>query len=214
MGFGKQIGRLFGSDPLAVPARSLYEDIVAQSRQPTFYAVCGVPDSLDGRFELVALHAFLVLRRLNRPGGPVDEGPVDEGPADGGSAADLAQALVDTLIQDMDRSLREMGVGDLGISRRVKEMARGFYGRIAAYEAGLDGAKDMLQAALTRNLYGTVAVAPVSAVSAMASYMRHQAAGLEGQDLAALLAGRVVFGPPPELGSEPVHREQGGAGGG
>lgn len=194
MQIGKQIGRLFGGDPLAAPARGIYEGIVTQARQPAFYAVCGVPDSLDGRFELVALHAFLVLRRLNR---------------DGGKAPDLAQALVDTLIQDMDRSLREMGVGDLGVSRRVKAMAQGFYGRIAAYDAGLDGADDMLQAALTRNLYGTVAVAPASAVAAMTGYMRHQTAALETQDLGALLAGKVAFGPPPE----PDNRELGEASG-
>jgi cytochrome b pre-mRNA-processing protein 3 len=188
MRFGKKIGQLFGGDPLAMPARGLYDGIVAQARRPAFYAVCAVPDSIDGRFELVALHAFLVLRRLNR----------DSGPGAGGQAADLAQALVDTLIQDMDRSLREMGVGDLGISRRIKEMARGFYGRIAAYEAGLDGGDAMLQAALERNLFGTVAAVPATAIGAMASYMRHQEAGLADQDLTAMLAGSVAFGPPPE----------------
>jgi cytochrome b pre-mRNA-processing protein 3 len=188
MGFGKQIGRLFGADPLAGPARGVYEGIVDQARQPAFYADCAVPDSIDGRFELVALHAFLVLRRLNRGGG---------------RAADLAQALVDILIQDMDRSLREMGVGDLGVGRRVKAMARGFYGRIAAYEAGLDGPDDRLRAALTRNLYGTVSPAPDAAVAAMAAYMRQEAAGLDGQDLATLLAGRVAFGAPPRLDRGP-----------
>lgn len=183
MRFGKQIGRLLGGDPLAVPARSIYDDVVRQARQPAFYESCGVPDSVDGRFELVALHAFLVLRRLQRGGG---------------GAAGLAQALVDTLIQDLDRSLREMGVGDLGISRRVKAMARGFYGRIAAYEAGLDGPDDMLRAALTRNLYGTVAAAPASEVTAMVAYVRREAAGLDDQDLTDLMAGKVAFGPPPD----------------
>lgn len=183
MRIGKQLGRIFGGDPLAVPARAIYEGIVSQARQPAFYTACGVPDTLDGRFELVALHAFLVLRRLNRGGG---------------SAADLAQTLVDTLVQDLDRSLREMGVGDLGISRRVKEMARGFYGRIAAYEAGLDGSGDMLQAALLRNLYGTVEAAPESAVTAMTTYIRREAAGLDDQELVDLMTGTVAFGPPPE----------------
>ncbi|MHA1600792.1 MAG: ubiquinol-cytochrome C chaperone family protein [Alphaproteobacteria bacterium] len=183
MGFGKQIGRIFGGDPLAAPAQDVYEGIVCQARQPAFYEACGVPDSIDGRFELVALHAFLVLRRLKRGGG---------------RGADLAQALVDTLIQDLDRSLREMGVGDIGISRRIKTMARGFYGRIAAYEAGLDGSEDMLRAALMRNLYGTINEAPVSAVAAMAVYMRQAAARLDGQEMADMIAGTVAFGPPPE----------------
>lgn len=183
MGLSKQIGRIFGGDPLAAPAQGVYEGVVRQARQPAFYAACSVPDSIDGRFELVALHAFLVLRRLKHGGG---------------RGADLAQALVDTLIHDLDRSLREMGVGDMGISRRIKTMARGFYGRIAAYEAGLDGPDDTLRAALTRNLYGTISEAPASAVAAMTAYMRREAAGLDDQELADLMGGMVTFGPPPE----------------
>jgi len=196
MRIGKQIGRIFGGDTLAVPARRIYAGIVSQARQPAFYTACGVPDSLDGRFELVALHAFLVLRRLNRGAGGE---PSEVG------AADLAQTLVDTLVQDMDRSLREMGVGDLGVSRRVKEMARGFYGRIAAYEAGLDGTGDMLEAALMRNLYGTVEAAPEVVVAAMTTYIQREAASLDDQDIGDLMAGTVAFGPPPEgLGRETV----------
>jgi cytochrome b pre-mRNA-processing protein 3 len=181
MGFGKKFGQLFGDDPLVVPAQGVYEGIVGQARQPAFYALCGVPDNLDGRFELVALHAFLVLRRLKL--------------RDGGGG--LAQALIDVLIRDLDRSLREMDVGDLGVSRRVKEMARGFYGRIAAYEAGLDGSNDMLQAALTRNLYGTIDRAPISGIVAMTAYMRQEADSLDEQSLEDMMAGRVAFGPPP-----------------
>lgn len=182
MGIGKSLQSLFRDDPMAVPAGAVYQGIVAQARQPAFYAEHGVPDSVDGRFELLALHAFLVLRRL-RLGGE--------------QAAGLAQALVDGLILDMDRSLREMGAGDLGVGKRVKTMARGFYGRIAAYEAGLDGGDDMLGAALERNLYGTTRAAPAT-VAVMAAYMRREAAALEKQGLLDLLAGKVAFGPPPE----------------
>jgi cytochrome b pre-mRNA-processing protein 3 len=181
MGISKRLQSLFGDDPMAAPAHAVYQGIVAQARQPAFYALHAVPDSLDGRFELLALHAFLVLRRLRRGGE---------------QAAGLAQALVDGLILDMDHSLREMGAGDLGVGKRVKTMARGFYGRIAAYEAGLDGGDDMLGAALERNLYGTASAAPPT-VAAMAAYMRREAAALQEQDLTDLVAGRVVFGPPP-----------------
>ena len=181
MGIGKSLQSLFRDDPMAVPAGAVYQGIVAQARQPAFYAEHGVPDSLDGRFELLALHAFLVLRRL-RLGGE--------------QAAGLAQALVDGLILDMDRNLREMGAGDLGVGKRVKTMARGFYGRIAAYEAGLDGGDDMLGAALERNLYGTTHAAPAT-VAVMAAYMRREAAALEKQGLPDLLAGKVAFGSPP-----------------
>src|ERR1041385_4793859 len=127
------------------PAEALYLGLVRQARQPAFYARCGVPDSVDGRFDMITLHMALLLLRLKA-----------EGPA----AADLGQALFDTLFADMDRSLREMGVGDLGVGKRVKEMGKAVYGRLAAYEAGLAGAPGELEAALTRNLYGTVTPDP------------------------------------------------------
>src|SRR5450432_4115159 len=130
---------LFRPDPNAAPAARLYDAIVSQARQPDFYAAGGVPDSIDGRFEMIVLHAYLVLRRL-RGAGEVAE--------------PLAQALVDRLFADMDASLREMGAGDLGVGKRVKRMATAFYGRVAAYEAG-DKRGDMAEA-LARNLFGTV----------------------------------------------------------
>lgn len=101
----------FRLKPVASPAEELYAAIVERSRDPRFYAAHGVPDSLDGRFEMVALHAYLVLRRL-RAGGP--------------AAEQAAQALVDVLFADMDANLREMSAGDLGVGKRVKRMATGF----------------------------------------------------------------------------------------
>ena len=136
--------RMFGEEAEAEPARALYLKIVEQARVPGFYRDCGVPDSLDGRFEMVALHVFLVLHRLKR---------------DQLQTVELAQQLFDILFQDMDASLRELGVGDLGVGSRIKTMVKGLYGRIAAYEAGLDAWPDkgpeVLADALRRNLYGT-----------------------------------------------------------
>ena len=105
------IGQLFRPDPTQAVARRLYEAVVAQARQPVFFAEWGVPDTIDGRFEMVTLHAHLLLRRLK----------------DGGAeTAPLAQALFDVMFADMDASLREMGAGDLGVGRRVKQLATGF----------------------------------------------------------------------------------------
>lgn len=183
--------RLFKRNPCEAPARALYGAIVAQAREPAFYGDLGVPDTLDGRFELIALHSFLVLHRLKR---------------DGESTADLAQSLFDVLFQDMDASLREMGAGDLGVGRRVKTMVKGFYGRAASYEAGLaQGLVDRpeaLSAALRRNLYGTVEPG-AAALSAMAGYVAREAAVLARQDTEVLAAGTVVFGPPPGPGESP-----------
>ena len=178
--------RMFRRDRRAEEAaRQLYAEIVEQARRPQFYLACGVPDTLDGRFEMVGLHLFLMLRRLRRARA--------ENPA----AEPLAQALFDVTFANMDESLREMGVGDLAVGGRVKRMAAAVYGRIAAYERGLDAPDGVaLGEALRRNLYGTVQPDDM-ALAAMADYLRREDAGLMGQSADGLLAGRVTFGPPP-----------------
>lgn len=180
------LGKPFRRNPHAESAHSLYLRVVAQARQPAFYADFGVPDTVDGRFDLVVLHVFLVLHRLKQ---------------DHPQASDLAQALFDTLFQDMDQSLRELGAGDMGVGPRIKRMIQGLYGRIAAYEAGLQGPVDELEGALRRNLYGTVTPVPAS-VAAVADYMRHESAALAQANLTALTTGELVFGPPPRLPAE------------
>jgi cytochrome b pre-mRNA-processing protein 3 len=97
----------------------------------------------------------------------------------------------------MDASLRELGAGDLGVAPRIKRMVSGFYGRIAAYEAGLAGTDAELADALRRNLYGTVEP-DLAALAALAEYLRAAAAALAGQDGAILLAGEAAF-PAPRL---------------
>jgi cytochrome b pre-mRNA-processing protein 3 len=141
-----------------------------------------VPDNLDGRFETLALHAFLVLRRLKS----------DPSPA----ATGLSRALLEAFIADMDRSLREMGAADLGVGRRVKAMAQALYGRIKAYESALqEPGNAALEAALRRNLYGTLGAPRLGDLAAVARYVRRQHAALAAQPLAQLQAGRVEFAP-------------------
>jgi cytochrome b pre-mRNA-processing protein 3 len=165
-------------------ALRLYESIVEQARQPVFFTDFGVPDTFDGRFELVALHGFLVLNRLK------SQGP---------KAAELAQELFDLMFADFDRSLREMGVGDLGVGRHVKTMAQGFYGRVGAYEAGLSADDPApLAEALRRNLYGTVSPAEAD-IDAMAAYLRHSMQFVAAQPASGLQAGKVVFAAPPSI---------------
>ena len=175
----------------------LYAGLVAQARQPAFYAHCGVPDTVDGRFDLISLHLFLVLHRLK---------------GDHPESAELAQAVFDLMFGDMDQSLREMGAGDLGVGRRVKIMIQGFYGRIAAYEKGLDREDDTLQAALRRNVYGTVDPSP-ACLEALAAYVRQQVTALAEQGYPDLAAGAVVFGDPPVPGGCLTARCAGLAGG-
>lgn len=172
-------------------AAALYSALVRQARSPEFYATCGVADTVDGRFDAVALHAFLVLHRLKR---------------DRARTAQLAQALFDTMFDDMDRNLRELGVGDLGVGRRVKAMAEAFYGRVAAYEQAMAAGEDGLAAALRRNLYRNAEPEP-SAVAAVAAYVRREVAALAAEDTDRLLAGNIAFGEPPRAPSARARRE-------
>lgn len=163
-------------------ADSLYRTIVRQARQPSFYVACGVEDTPDGRWDLIAAHAALVLRRLRRQSAQTSE---------------LAQALFDLMFADMDQNLREMGVGDLAVGKRIKAMAKAFYGRLAAYDQGLterDG--EALRAALRRNLYRKMDPTD-SQVAMIEAYLRREADRLDAEPVGTLLSGRLIFGAPP-----------------
>lgn len=170
------LASLFRQNPRRAAVDTAYRRIVERAREPVFYTDWGVPDTLDGRFELLALHAFLVFNRLKR---------------DRAATEAFAQALFDTMFADLDRGLREMGVGDLGVGRRVKEMATGFYGRVAAYDKGLADAA-ALGAALRRNLFGTTDPSEAQ-LTRTATYVVRQASALLAQPVAELLAGEVAF---------------------
>jgi cytochrome b pre-mRNA-processing protein 3 len=116
----------------------VYEAIVAQARRPGFYMSGGVPDSVDGRYDMIVLHADAVMVHLQ---------------AGSGEDRAFAQELIEELFRDMDRSLREMGVGDMGVGKRVKKMATVYYGRANAYAEARTGGQDVLAAALLRNVY-------------------------------------------------------------
>ncbi|WP_316976458.1 ubiquinol-cytochrome C chaperone family protein [Shumkonia mesophila] len=171
----------FRKSPEKEPARRLYSAILARAREATFYEDFGVPDTVDGRFDMVALHAFLLLRRLKR---------------DRPATARLSQELFDLMFIDMDENLREMGVGDLSVGRRVKDMAKAFLGRVAAYEDALErGDGEALAAALRRNLFRGVVAEDGRHIAAMAGYVRGQEAGLTGLAIETLLAGDLAFPP-------------------
>jgi cytochrome b pre-mRNA-processing protein 3 len=170
--------RLFGHSPEKIAAVAVHRAAVDQARLVPFYADRGVPDTLDGRFEMITLHVFLVLHRLR-------------GVAE---AQAFGQTLYDVLFADMDRALREMGTGDLSVGKQVKRMAEGFAGRIKAYRDGLAGTGDLVDA-LRRNLYGTVTPREDD-LQFMAAYVRRQEAALGGQDAAAIVAGRIEFSAP------------------
>ena len=164
----------------AIPAaRRLYEGLVARARDPIFYSVFAVPDTIDGRFDLLTLHAFLVLDALK---------------SQGDAGAKLGTDLVSVIFAGFDEALRELGVGDFGLSRRMKAMAGAFYGRLEAYRAA-DTAV-VLTPVLTRNLYRGDA-ARTREAAGLAHYILSVRSHLTGQ-AAALLQGDFDFGPLPE----------------
>jgi len=156
----------------------LYSAAVAAARDPLLYESLGVADTLDGRFDMVCLHAALLVLRLQREHEP--------GPS-------LAQAVFDAMFSDMDVTLREMGVGDLSVGRRVRAMWEAFNGRAHAYDAALSAADPLaLQAALVRNVWRGTAP-PEGCAARLARLVRAQATALGGQAFAALSAGEARF---------------------
>ena len=164
---------------------SLYGTIVAQARAAPFYRICGVPDTVNGRFEMVVLHAVLVLRRLESEPLPVRQ---------------IGQALFDCFCADMDGSLREMGIGDLAVPAKMQKIGEAFYGRQAAYGAAL-AADDPapLVAALERNVFGAPTRTPGHGATRLAAYVRAAADGLADQDGEALSRAELTFPDPEDI---------------
>ena len=134
---------------------ALYGAVVAQARSATFYTDYGVPDTVEGRFDLIVLHLVLLLRRLGQETG---QGTGQETRRPTGQGTDLrrslGQDLFDEFCRDMDANLREMGVGDLAVPKRMQRFAEAFYGRQSAYGEALSGAdRRDFEKALARNIY-------------------------------------------------------------
>ena len=170
---------------------ALYGMIVAQARKGVFYTDYGIPDTVQGRFELLVLHLVLVLRGLNRRSRP----PRTFG--ERGHSDSLGQLLFDAFCRDLDANLREMGVGDMGVPRRMRRFGEEFYGRQAAYQAALDRSDpEALENALARNIFELDTVE--ARVIRLADYSRAAAAQFEDADIDAF-ASEPVFPDPAKF---------------
>src|SRR5712671_5194555 len=167
-----------------VPSRGtiegIYGMIVTQAREPLFYRDLGVPDTVNGRFDLLVLHLWMVLRRLKT--------------IEGG--ADLSQALFDGFCDDMDANLREMGVGDLAVPKRMQAFGEAFYGRAAAYDLALAAGAEPLAQALCRNILNGK---EIENARRLAFYVETAVACLAGLDEAALQSGSWKFSSPTRV---------------
>lgn len=161
---------------------ALYRRAVDAARAPYLYTALGAPDTFDGRFDLVGLHVILLIERLRTAPQP---GP------------DLAQAVFDAMFGDMDVTLREVGVGDLSVGKKVRTMWEAVHGRATAYSGPLEsGDTGALAAALVRNVWRGEATG--EAAAALAHIALAQRDHLAAQPLNALAAGVVSFLPPEE----------------
>ena len=167
---------LFRKNPAAEPVYALYSAIVSQSRQPVFYRDWGVPDTVTGRFDMISLHLALLFRRLRSEDAPTRE---------------FSQAVFDLFFKDMDRSLREMGVGDMAVPKKIQKMGNIFFGLLAALNVAIDS-KDRaeLESVLTRNVLDG---AEPAQVAALADYVLAQDAALAGQSTQAITIGKISF---------------------
>lgn len=155
----------------------IYGTIVAQTRDPLFYKHLEVPDTVDGRFDLLILHLWLVLRRLRK---------VTRG-------VELSQALFDHFCNDMDANLREMGVGDLAVPRRMRAFGEAFYGRTAAYDLAWEAGEGQLAEALQKNIFSG---RQSEGARRLASYAGSVAASLDALDETSLLQAAWAFPTP------------------
>jgi cytochrome b pre-mRNA-processing protein 3 len=160
---------------------ALYGTIVAQARHPLFYADYSVPDTVEARFDMIVLHVALFFRRVR----------------DSGPSRALGQGVFDRFCKDMEDNLREMGVSDLGLPRRMRRIGEAYYGRAAAYDEALASSDDgAIAAALARNVF-----AGGSAPQALrlAAYVRAAVAALAGQEESVFAAGKMPFPDPGSL---------------
>ena len=172
-------GRLFHRRSATRLVDRLHGEIVAAARQQAFYVAFGAPDTLEGRFEMLVLHCSAAVRRIDRAPKP-------------GRA--LAQDLTDSMFRHLDIALRETGVTDLGVPKRMKKLAAAYFGRAAAYADALaqvgDGA---LAAALSRNIFGGAVASDDPRVIGLARYVRALEATLAQTPDASLFEGKIEY---------------------
>lgn len=173
-------GWLRKKDRKQTAAFELYTAMVAQARHPDFYVNLGVPDTMEGRFDLILVHAFVLFRRLKTENGD----------------RDLAQNIFDVMFADLDQNMREMGIGDVGILKRIRKMSESYHGRIVAYEEGVQSGAAELAAALNRNLFADTEVRDEQ-LMAMVGYVHQALTDLDRQEISDLQNGKVHFPDVP-----------------
>lgn len=169
--------------PAKPPATTLALDaIIAQARQPVFYIHFQVPDTTEGRFEVLMLHLFIALHALRAHP----------------EAATFQQQLFDAAFQQLDWNLREIGVGDMTVGKKIQRMAEIFYGRVTQYSAALAGGEALLAGVLGETLYPATATPAAAVLAELARYVASAVAGISADAAASVASGQILFPPAAE----------------
>jgi cytochrome b pre-mRNA-processing protein 3 len=169
---------LFRKSAAAEPVYAVYTAIVARSREPRFYAEWGVPDTVTGRFDMISLHLVLLFRRLR---------------GESVAARAFSQKVFDLFFKDMDRSLREMGAGDIAVPKKIQKMGNIFYGLLANLDSALTAADaGAVETVLLRNIYAETGV---TSARPLADYLVGESRRLAAQPAASLMAGHLELEP-------------------
>ncbi len=164
-------------NPYEQAVHNVYAEALEHTRDTTFYTEFGVPDTFDGRFDLLLLHIFLILNRMLR------ENEV--------AAESFNQALFDETFKDMDQTLREMGIGDMGVPKHMRKMMKAFNGRMHSYQFAIK--ENTLSFALKNNLYGTVEDVAPDTILKMEQKVLAMEAALRKQSIDDILSGKIKF---------------------
>jgi cytochrome b pre-mRNA-processing protein 3 len=171
---------------------ALYGMIVTQARSATFYVDYEVPDTVEGRFDLIVLHLVLVLRRFAA------------GDAHGRGGRERGQRLFDAFCRDLDGNLREMGIGDLAVPKRMRRFGEAFYGRQGAYLVALESGDERdFENTLARNIFPGDGGIDVKSAR-LARYARAVIRELDAQEDNALMRGEVAFPSPEAFADAPT----------
>lgn len=178
--------RLFKPRPAQAAGRALFQALAAQARTPALYARLGAPDTVEGRFELYVLHLVLVLHRLK---------------GQGAEAGEVAQAAFDAFLKNLDEGLRDMGVGDLSVGKKMRKLGEAVYGRIKSYDQALTAAEPQaaLAEVIARTVFEGAHASSTSTSEPLARYAAQGATRLAAQPLGAVLRADLAW---PDLADD------------
>lgn len=166
----------FGSSKRDVPYE-IYGSLVARARNPALYRDLNVPDTINGRFDMMVMHVFVLSHRLKDAGDACRE---------------LSQGLFDAFLLDMDRGMREEGVGDTSVPKKLKKMTQVYYGRLRAYESPLEeGNKPAIAEIINRNIF--TGKNDDESADDLADYMLNLHVHIEALSVAEILNGDIGF---------------------